>query len=141
MEIELSASYEQNGKTVNVKATDHVESIDDPKILTMKGIIDEFSPKDQPVQIKTQYRPLTQTQNQQSGLSANKSQHESTSKAKELITPKQIILLRTTLNEINLSEQVFCNQHQIKNIEDIPKFDAREIIRELLNVKKTQAKK
>ena len=137
MKIEVTASYEKNGKTVSVKATDRMDSNNEEKIRTIKSVIANFIPEGQPFQIESHYHQSTAKSNRKLETDfAAKKQSSTSASLNEPITDPQISLLKKTIKERNISEEDFCKQHQCACVEDLSKNDAQWIIKEMLEKNK-----
>ena len=125
-----------------------MEKKNEEKIREMKGVIAEFVSTGPQGKIEVRCTPaLTSgppkhqslmSEYKQSNDQIGNSQLSSKSRPSktgndERITEPQIKLLRGKLRKRGISERDFCSQHQVDSIEDLPKYDAQWIIKDLCN--------
>ena len=105
----------------------------------MKGIIAEFIPGEDGVQVETQDSAPDTLMNafkRSIGFAGNRQaspkQRMNTSTDDGRITNKPIGLIKARLQERGVSESSFCKKYNVTSIEVIPKSEAQWIIKELL---------
>ena len=138
MEITVHNCVRKNDQTVFVKVTEQMETKNEAKIKAMKDVVAEFIPGKDGVQVEMHdtrdtlmnayKRSAEYTGNRQS---SSKPRSNSASN-NDRITGKQIGCIRNALQEQHRSETDFCQQYQVKSVEEISKRDAQWIIKELL---------
>ena len=143
MYVETVYSASSDNQTISVKVTEQMETKNDAKIQAMKDVISAFVLPGQQGQIEVKCSPAITSgvPNQQSSSSASSSlMNQASSKPRscqtgndERITGPQIKLLREKLKKRKISEREFCSQHQVNSIEELPKFEAQWIIKDLCN--------
>lgn len=132
MEIIVTASYEQNGKTVSIKAREQMENENEDKIRMVQNVIERFIPEGQPFQRELQCLQTPPTASpMQATESVAKSKSVSSKKRDEHITGPQLHTLKDILEKRNISEEDFYKKYHY-HVEETPKEEARWIIRELL---------
>ena len=104
----------------------------------MKDVIAVFIPDKEGVQVEVHNTPdtLMNSYRRSTGFSENRQasskQRSNTANHDDRITDKQIGCIRKALQEQHRSEMDFCQQYQVKSVEEISKHDAQWIIKELL---------
>ena len=131
MEIVVQKSFRSNNQTFYARASEEMDSMDENKIQAMKNVIDDLVPGDQSVQINTSNHQAPPKPVSQSSAFNVRKQGASQGKSNEPITDKQIALLRKKLQDRNISEKEFCQEHKCNRVEDLLKGDAQWIINEL----------
>lgn len=152
MELVITASYEQNGKNFNVKATDQVETQNDPKIQMMKSVIEDIVPEGQPFQIQVRCLPEKQVSSescsaqsvQEKGAFANpnktwKKKTGNQQKQSYPITERQLKYLCDTLRKLQIPETQICQEYNVDRIENLAGRDAQKLIGELLQSLQSQS--
>ena len=138
MDVIVQKLVRENSKTVFVKVTEQMETKNEAKIKAMKDVITEFIPgKDGfQVEVHDSRDTLMNAYRRSNGFNGNR---QSSSKPRptsanndDRITEKQIGCIRKALQEQHCSETDFCQQYQVKSVEEISKHDAQWIIKELL---------
>ena len=158
MYVETVYSATIDNQTVFVKVAEQMETKNDAKIQAMKDVINAFVLPGQQGQIEVKCSPAITSgvPNQQSSSSASSSlmntdkqsnasvgnnQPSSKSRSSQTckepkITNSQIYLLKKTLRGLNRTDADFCQQYHLDRIENLPKEDARWIIRDLLETER-----
>ena len=159
MYVETAYSASIDNQTLSVKVAEQMETKNDAKIQAMKDVISAFVLPGQQGQIEVKCSPVITSgvPNQQSSSSASSSlmntdkqsnasvgrnQTSSMSRSSQTckeakITNSQIYLLKRTLRGLNRTDADFCQQYHVNRIEDLPKEDARWIIRDLRETEKS----
>ena len=139
MDVIVQKLVRRTNQTVFVKVTEQMDARNEEKIQAMKGIVAEFVPGEDGVQVETQdSAPDTQMNafKRSNGFAGNRQasskQRANTSTDDGRITNKQIGLIKARLQERGVSESSFCKKYNIASVEVIPKSDAQWIIKELL---------
>ena len=143
MNVDVSFTATQNNQVLSIRVTDRMDTANEAKIQAMKDVVNAFVPPGQKGQIEVNCSPAITSglQKQQPSSSASSSpMNQAPSKPRscqtsndERITGPQIKLLREKLRKRKISEREFCSQHQVNSIEELPKFEAQWIIKELCN--------
>lgn len=138
MEVMVHNCVRKNDQTVFVKVTEQMETKNEAKIKAMKDVIAEFIPDKEGVRVEVHNTPdtLMNSVRRSTGFSGNRQasskQRSNTANHDDRITDKQIGCIRKALQEQHRSEMDFCQQYQVKSVEEISKHDAQWIIKELL---------
>ena len=138
MEITVHKCVRKNDQTVFVKVTEQMETKNEAKIKAMKDVIAEFIPGKDGIRVEAHDSrdTLMNAYKRSAEYTGNRqlsSQPRSNSaKNDDRITEKQIGCIRKALQEQHRSETDFCQQYQVKSVEEISKRDAQWIIKELL---------
>lgn len=143
MEITVHNCVRKNNQTVFVKVTEQMETKNEAKIKAMKDVVAEFILGKDGIQVEMRDFPPDTLMNAYRSSSSSSEPRKTSSKSRSFqtcdssrITDKQIGLIRKTLQEQNCSENDFCQQYQVRSVEELSKQDAQWIIKDLIAKKK-----